>query len=73
MTNKKDKEINPNCRICGETEEKAWHLITDCDPIANKSRYIMGKFHYDRTWEVDGLVEFVREPRIAGLMATRRT
>ena len=72
MTNKKDNRIDPTCRLCGNAEEKAWHLITDCEALERTSRNIMEMLHDDSTWSVDELVTFLKTPQVARLMAQRR-
>ena len=55
-TNKKDKSIDPSCRLCRTGREKPWHLAAECDALELKSRLHLGAFQADRRkWDATGL------------------
>ena len=68
---KKNAAIDNMCRICQNGEEKAIHLITDCEPLLAFSKKTMERFHEEGTWEVAHLNTFLNHPLVRQVMVTR--
>lgn len=57
----RDQNINPKCRLCGNTDETFYHLLVDC-PSLNSLRFkITGRYSLGSAtgWTPDKLIEFI--------------
>ena len=75
-THRKDNEMESKCRLCeqpGKTESPR-HIMSECE----KTQARIQKFFPNYTlnsdqWDVQAMVDFLREPDIANIMTTRQT
>ena len=60
---KVDKKVSPICRLCGEEDETASHLVTECDAL-NRGRFdSFGTLHSEEIrahWTAGTLTRFIR-------------
>ena len=63
-------EIDPNCRLCLQTNEILHHLMTDCEATTSLQLDIMKNkiLLPDMTWSVKDINTFLHHPLIHSLM-----
>ena len=61
---------SPTCRSCGQAEERADHVLLNCDGYFRERADCFLTVNIDArepAWEVEQLVKFLRKPRVAAL------
>ena len=68
--NKICKDVNPLCRLCGEEDETAFHLIGECPVLYNSRAKHFQKYLLDDhpEWKVKQLVNMIGGSCIAGML-----
>ena len=68
--NKICKDVNPLCRLCGEEDETAFHLIGECPVLYNSRAKHFQKYLLDDNpeWKVRQLVNMIGGSCIAGML-----
>ena len=63
------QEVDPECRLCGQSPEKADHILRECPALGPLREECFG-FHLWRDgqeWEMGGLIKFLSDDRVLRL------
>ena len=58
-------QINPECRLCRESDETSWHLLYDCPSLESKRREFMFSPDNPKTGpDIDWYIKLARHLKI---------
>ena len=61
-----DPEVDPRCRLCRQSDETFFHLVTECPRLhrLRQDKFLDMRISNDHGWSVQELIEFSLNPKV---------
>ena len=64
-----NREVNPRCRLCDDSDETPWHLVTGCPSLIwHRADFFHGLILYSIDWSPKQLLRFCKESSIWSML-----